>query len=122
MGSTKKYNYRIVGFGITPHMDKCIRMYALSQNITITKVLRSTVRAWIDSTCVTVEILMDEIVSKAVREWDKQKFVNQNADLDEFRKAWRKDLMKKLPSISCDEIVEEFNRRITPNETKAATT
>jgi hypothetical protein len=112
MGTSKKYDYKKINFAISPEMDQCVRMYAHSQNIPISQVLRSIIRSWIDSTCLTVEILMDEIVSKAVHEWDKQRFLNKDVVLDEFRGTWREDLMKKLPSTSCDDIIEEFNHRI----------
>ncbi len=122
MKTPKKYNYKVTGFAISPEMDQCIRMYAHSQSVPISHVLRSIVRGWIKNACITEEILLNVIVTNAVLEWDKQKFLNPGADLIGFRASWRKELEKKLTSKTCDQIIIKFNEKLNPDEKSSPTT
>ncbi len=103
-----------MGFHIPPEMAQCIRLYAHSQDLSISQVLRSIIRSWITDNCITEEIMMDEMVSLALKGWSKKQFIDPSSDFHQFKKHWLENLNKKLPDAICDQIVKKFNRRIKP--------
>lgn len=109
---SEQNKYKRLTFVIMPETLSCLRLYSLSQGLSLSKVLRSIIRYWMDDACITEEGLIDGIVGRAVQGWDKKQFVDPESDFNQFRKHWLINLEKKLPKEICDKIVEKFNKRI----------
>lgn len=89
---------KFAGFHVSVEADLCIRMYAMTKNVSITRVYRNITLKWIEDNSIDKECMIQTIAENIVLDWEKQFFVKPKIDKEKFLQQWTFFLNKKIPS------------------------
>ena len=89
---------KFTGFHVSTEADLCVRMYAMTKNISITRVYRNMTIKWIEDNSINKERMIQTIAENMLLDWEKRFFVKPIADKEKFIQQWTSLLTRKIPS------------------------
>ena len=111
---TEPNAYTRLTFVIAPETLKCLRLYALSQDMSLSDVLRSISKNWLRANCMTEEVLKDTIFNQLTEEWTRERFIDPEASLKDFVEKLKTKVGKRLGVEETVAMIEEWQTKMKP--------
>ena len=110
----KQPSYKRLTFVIEPGTLRCLRLYAVSQSMSHTAILRSITKNWLRQNCMTEEVLKSTIFDQFTEEWTRCRFIDPEASLEDFGNELKKKVGKRFSVEETTEIIEEWKSKMKP--------
>ena len=99
-------------FQITEEADSCVRLFALTQGVSLSQVLKGTVSKWILDNDISSEKLKGILVDNLVNAWVTTRFLKPESSYRAFHVHNFALLARKLPKGMAEEIMREVEQKV----------
>jgi len=106
--------YIKTSFVIAPETNTCLRLYALSQDMSLSQVIRTITKNWLRENCMTEEVLKHTIFDQITDEWTRLRFIDPEASLEEFVKHLKSKVGKRLGVLEAVALIDEWKSNMKP--------
>jgi len=99
---------------IAPETSKCLRLYTLSQDMSLSQLIRVIIKNWVREMCITEEVLKQTIFDQITDEWTRLRFIDPEASLDVFAEKMKTKAKKRLGAEEAEKIIDDWQTTMKP--------